>query len=102
MYVIQRKQSMWLCASAVETYEVQAVQIRLQGDIKDFTVFEQRLTNGEIIDAGVIKIYKCSEVSKCSECSKYKGCEILQAVQETAQASSDFRKWVEDNNGYIF
>lgn len=100
MYVIERKQSMWLCASAVETYEVQAVSIRLQGEYKDFKVFEQRLNKGERIDAGVIKIYKCSEVGKCSECTKYKCCEILKAVQETAQASSDFRKWVEDNGGY--
>jgi len=102
MYVIERKQSMWLCASAVETYEVQAVQLRLQGDIKDFTVFEQRLDKGERIDAGVIQVYKCADATKCSECTKYKGCEILQAVQKTAQAHSEWVKLVESNGGYTF
>lgn len=100
MYVIERKQSMWLGASAVEIYEVQAVQIRLQGDIKDFKVFEQRLDNFECLNVGVIKVYKCSDANKCSECSKYKCCEILKAVHETAQAHSDFAKWVEANGGY--
>ncbi|OPJ65511.1 hypothetical protein [Clostridium chromiireducens] len=102
MYVIERGKSAWLCVSAVETYEVQAVQIRLQAEDKDFKVFEQRLDKGEIIDAGVIKCYKCSDANKCNLCTKYKGCEILKAVQETAQASSDFAKFIKDNGGYTF
>lgn len=100
MYVIERNQSMWLCESAIEAFEVDAVQIRLQGEVKQFDEFEQRLIKGEIINAGVIKVYKCSDANKCSDCTKYKGCEILQAVVETAQAHSDFAKWVEANGGY--
>lgn len=103
MFAIERgKSAVWLCKSAIEAFQVDAIQLRLQGDIKDFKVFEQRLNNGEIIDAGVIKVYKCSEVSKCNDCTKYKCCEILKAVQETAQAHSEWVKLVESNGGYTF
>jgi hypothetical protein len=100
MYVFERNQAMWLCASAIETFEVQAVQIRLQGEYKDFKVFEQRLDNWEHIDTGVIQIYKCSEASKCLNCEKYISCEILRMVQETTQANAEWVKWVESNGGY--
>lgn len=102
MYTIERNKSAWLCESAIEAFQVDAVSLRLQAELKDFEVFQQRLTNGEIINAGVIKVYKCADATKCAECSKYKCCEILKAVQETIQASSDFRKLVEDNGGYTF
>lgn len=100
MYVIKRKQSMWLCTSPRETFEVEAVSLRLQGEFKDFKVFEQRLNAWEHIDAGVIEVYKCSVSIKCEDCTKYKSCEILQAVKETAQAQADWSKWVYENGGY--
>lgn len=102
MFVIERNGSAWLCSTAIKAFEVDAVQLRIQGDIKNFAVFQQRLDNFEILDIGVIKVYKCSEVSKCSECIKYKCCKILQAVQETAQAHNEWVKWVEDSGGYVF
>ncbi len=102
MYVIERNKVAWLCTTAIETFQVDAVQLRLQGELKDFEVFQLQLDKGECVNAGVIKVYKCSDANKCSECSKYKCCEILKAVQETAQAHSDFAKFVKDNNGYTF
>lgn len=102
MFAIERGKSAWLCESAIEAFQVDAVSLRLQAELKDFKVFQQRLTKGECLNIGVIKVYKCSDANKCSECSKYKCCEILQAVVETAQAHSDFAKWVEDNDGYTF
>jgi hypothetical protein len=102
MYVFERNQAMWLCASAIETFEVQAVQIRLQGEYKDFKVFEQRLDNWEHIDTGVIQIYKCSDTTtKCKDCHKCKDCEIRQRVRDTAQASAEFARWVDENDGYM-
>lgn len=103
MYVIERgKSAVWLCESAIEAFEVDAVQLRLQGEVKKCDEFRLRLDNWEKVAAGVIKVYKCSDANKCSDCSKYKGCEILKAVQETAQAHSEWVKWVEDNGGYTF
>ncbi len=100
MYVIKRGTSAWLCTTALEAFEVDAVQLRLQGEVKKFHEFRLRLDKGEHVCAGVISICKCSDASSCNTCTKYKGCEILKAVQKTVQASSDFKKWVEANNGY--
>lgn len=102
MFVIERNSSFWLCESSIEVFQARAVSLRIQGDIKDFKVFQQRLDNFECLNVGVIKVYKCSDANKCSNCTKYKGCEILKAVVETAQAHSDFAKFVEANNGYTF
>ena len=102
MYVIERGKSAWICESAIEAFELDAVSLRLQGELKNFKEFQLRLTKGECVKAGVIQVYKCSDANKCSDCIKYKGCEILKAVQETAQAHSEWVKWVEDNGGYTF
>jgi hypothetical protein len=102
MYVIERNKSAWLCTTAIEAFQVDAIQLRLQAELKDFEVFQQRLDNFEKVKAGVISMTKCSNANKCEDCSKYKGCKILQAVQETAQAHSDFAKFVQANNGYTF
>lgn len=101
MYVIERGKSAWLCTSAIEAFEVHAVQIRLQGDMKQFAKFQQSLDNFERVDARVISVYKCSEAGKCEDCKRCIGCEILQKVQETAQAHVDFAKWVDANGGYL-
>lgn len=101
MYVIERgKSAVWLCESSIEVFELDAIQLRIQSELKNFNEFRLRLDNWECLNIGVIKVYKCSDANKCNLCSKYKGCEILQAVQETAQAHSDFAKWVESNGGY--
>jgi hypothetical protein len=103
MYVIERgKSAVWLCESSIEVFQARAVSLRIQGDIKDFNVFQQRLDNFECLNVGVIKVYKCSDATNCKDCAKYKGCEILQAVQETAKAHSEWVKWVESNGGYTF
>jgi len=39
MYVIKRGTSVWLCGSARSAYEVEAVSLRLQGDMKHFERF---------------------------------------------------------------
>ena len=75
MYVIERGGLAWLCTTVIEAFEVQAVKLRLRGEVKDFELFEQRLNNYERINAGVIKIYKCSIVGKCEDCDKCKECE---------------------------
>lgn len=104
MYVIERgTAAAWLCTTAIEVFELDAVKLRLQGELKNFTVFEQRLDNWEHISAGVIKIYKCSDViTKCNECTKYTGCEIRLKVIETIKAHSEWVKLVENNGGYTF
>lgn len=102
MYVIERGKAAWLCVTARSAYDVDAVQIRLQGDMNDFEKFQKSLDNFERIEASVISIYKCSEASKCEDCMKCVDCEILQKVQETAQAHADFAKLVEANGGYTF
>lgn len=102
MYAIERNRSAWLCTTTIEAFEVDAVRIRLQGKVKAFAEFQQRLDNWEHIDGDVISIYKCSKSTKCEDCIKYKGCEVLQKVQETAQAHAEFFKWVEYNGGYTF
>jgi hypothetical protein len=100
MFVIERNSSCWLCESALDVFQVDAVQLRLQGEVKKYDEFRLRLDKGECLNVGVIKVYKCSAANKCSECYKHKCCEILQAVLETAQAHSDFFKWVKENGGY--
>jgi hypothetical protein len=45
MYVIERNKPAWLCTTAIEVFEVQAVQIRPQGAIKQFKKFEQSIDN---------------------------------------------------------
>jgi len=102
MYVIERGTSAWLCGTVIEAFEVQAVQIRLQGELKNFAVFEQRLAKGECVKAGVIQVYKCNDSSNCEDCTRYTACEVLQKVQETAKAHTEFTKLVEDNGGYTF
>ncbi len=100
MFVIKRGGSAWLC-TAVEAFESEAVQLRLRGEVKDFTVFKQRLDNYECVEVGVISIYKCSSANKCSECDKCKDCEWRKIALETAQASAKWAEWVEDNGGYL-
>jgi len=102
MYVIKRGGSAWLCATALEAFEVDAVRIRLQGEVKNFEVFKQRLFGYECINAGVIKVYKCSNADKCKDCDKYKECEWRKISLETAQAHKEWGKWVEDNGKYTF
>jgi len=102
MITIRRSNSFWLCTTAKEAFELKNVQLRLQGEMKDFDKFKQRLEKWEQLDVGVILVYKCSEAVKCSECPKFVGCEILINVKETAQAHQDFAKWVEANGGYMF
>lgn len=99
MYVIERGASAWLCTTVIESFEVQVVQIRLRGAMKDFTKFQQSIDNFERINAGVISVYKCSKARKCEDCTKYTECNILRTVQETAQAHAE---WVESNHGYTF
>lgn len=102
MYVIKRKQSMWLCTTTIEAFQNQNVQLRLQNKDKDFKTFEQRLDAGEHIDAGVISIYKCSDtITQCKDCIKCKDCSIHEKVRETAQVHAEWAKWVEYNDGYL-
>lgn len=102
MYVIERgTAAAWLCTTSIEVFELDAIQLRLQN--KDFDVFKQRLDNWEHIDAGVIKIYKCSNTStKCEDCEKCTGCNIRLNALETIKSSNEWVKLVESNGGYTF
>lgn len=102
MYVIERNSSLWLCESAIEAFQVDAVQLRLQGKVKQFDEFQLRLTNGEIINAGVIKIYRCADATTCKDCNKYARCEIRLKAIETIKSHNEWVKFVEINNGYTF
>ncbi|MDR3597092.1 hypothetical protein [Clostridium sp.] len=101
MFVIQRNSSFWLCTTTQSAF-VDAVQLRLQGKDKDFKVFEQRLNNGEIIDARVIKVYKCADATTCKDCTKYTGCEIRLKAIDTINAHNKWVKLIEANDGYTF
>ena len=101
MYVIERGTSAWLCTTAIEAFEVQAVQIRLQGELKDFDKFRLRLTKGDIINAGVIKVYKC-DATTCEDCEKSTKCEIRLKAIETIESHKAWVKAVESNGGYTF
>lgn len=103
MYVIERNKSFWLCQTAREVFELENIKLRLQRELKDFAVFEQILDNFEILNVGVIKVYKCSNTnSKCAECTKFTGCEIRLKVLETAKSYAEWVKLVENNGGYTF
>ena len=103
MYVIQRNESFWLCKTSIEAFENKAVSLRLQGDMKDFNKFQKIIETGEIINAGVIKIYKCADTnSRCEDCPKCIRCEIRLKVLETAKAHAEWVKIVESNDGYVF
>lgn len=101
MFVIKRGGSVWLCRTAMEAFELENIQLRLQGDVKNFEVFKQRLDKYECVEAGVISIYKCSNADKCSECDKCKDCEWRKIALETAQASAKWAEWVDKNGGYL-
>lgn len=101
MFVIKRGGSVWLCSTSRSAFEVNAVQLRLQGEVKDFEVFKQRLDNYECVEAGVISIYKCSNPDKCSECDKCKDCEWRKIALETAEASKEWAEWVYKYGGYL-
>jgi hypothetical protein len=102
MYVIKRGTSLWLCDTARSAFDLDAIQLRLQGEFRNFAVFEQLLNSWEPIDAVVVSVHKCSNASKCEECEKYiTGCEILKAAQETLKAHNEFAAWVEANYGYM-
>ena len=101
MFVIIRGGSAWLCSTARSVYDSRAIQIRLQGEVKNFEVFKQRLDGYECLSVGVIKVYKCSNADKCSECDKCKDCQWRKIALETAQASAKWTEWVEDNGGYL-
>jgi hypothetical protein len=102
--VIERKQSMWLCATTLEAFEVHAVSLRLQGEAKNFEVFQRRLDNYETIEAGVISVFKCSDTTtKCEDCPKYiTSCEVLKTAQATIKAHKEWAEWVESNGGTVF
>ena len=102
MYVIERgNKSAWLCTTATEAFQARAVNLRLQGELKNFEVFQQWLDNFEKVKAGfVILIYKCSNADSCVDCEKYTRCEIRLNVVDTKQMHEDFLKWVESNGGY--
>jgi hypothetical protein len=103
MYVIERGGSFWLCRTSFEVFENQAVSLRLQGDMKDFDKFQQIIETGEIVDAGVIKVYKCADTAtNCKDCPRCIGCEIRLKAQETAKAHAEWVKIVESNGGYTF
>lgn len=102
MYVIERGGSFWLCGTSIEVFENQAVSLRLQGEMKDFDKFQEIIETGKIVDAGVIKVYKCADVTTCEECEKFQKCEIRLKVIETIKSHNEWVKLVESNGGYTF
>lgn len=76
MYIMARGESAWLCPTAADAWNSHALQIRLH-DITNFVDFQQQLDIGKHVQAGVIKVYKCSDAAACETCALVTGCELL-------------------------